>query len=98
MTPCSQHYSLRAIQMVSDEDLEDWHDDHLPDQLFAKPELPQTIWRAQSPIYVGIEIYLDREGKGTQQEWEMTARLIEVIEKALLDASVTIASPEHAPN
>lgn len=70
---------LRTIQMVSDEDLRD-HDRFEDEaQLFMKPDLPPSIWKARKPLYVGLEIYLQEEGAGTPRDWQLGRSLIQLI-------------------
>ena len=77
---------VRMIRMVSDEDLTDITPDALRSQLFSKPEFPETVWRAERPLYVGLEIYLEQEGEGTREEQIFASDLIGTLRKICLTA------------
>ena len=68
--------AIRPIRMISDKDLESLDLEAESPQLFAKPELPESLWRADSPLYLGLEIYVDEEGAGTAREWAFARQLI----------------------
>ncbi|WP_316858209.1 hypothetical protein [uncultured Cohaesibacter sp.] len=80
---------LRTIRMVSDADLCEWddtHEDkHASGHLLSKPELPEVVWRATRPAYVGLEIYLDHEGRGEQENWDLTLQILSAVRSAILD-------------
>jgi len=76
-TPSMAEASVRAIQMVSETDFQSATPPS--DRLYIKPDLPPSVWRSPKPIYIGIEAYLEQEGKGTRQEWEMAQDLIKTI-------------------
>lgn len=76
---------LRPIRMVSDADLDELSMEALRSQLFSKPELPEAIWRAEQPVYVGIEIYLQTEGTGSPDEWLFACHLIDMVRRVFLE-------------
>lgn len=76
--------NLRSIQMISDRDAVSIAQDQSPERLYAKPELPECVWRAQDYCYVGLEIYIGQEGSGEQKDWLFTIKLLETIKEATM--------------
>lgn len=50
----------------------------------ARPELPERVWNRGDPIYVGLEVYLPREGPGTESDWTFAHGLLETIASCAL--------------
>jgi len=44
--------------------------------------IPKSVWKANKYLYVGLEIYLENPGKGTEADWLYGSRLINIIRKA----------------
>ena len=83
----SRKAMVRFIRMVTDQDIAGWSDARLKDRLFSKPEIPEEIWRPRSPIYVGVEIYLQREGRGKAKDWLLARHIIETIRTVLIGSN-----------
>ncbi|TVQ89577.1 MAG: hypothetical protein EA400_07320 [Chromatiaceae bacterium] len=45
----------------------------------VRPEIPASIWARPVPRYVGLEVYLQAEGAGQQDDWQFARALIETI-------------------
>lgn len=73
---------VRTIQMVSDDDIHEHEDVESGSQLFMKPDLPSSIWKARRPLYIGLEIYLQEEGAGICQDWQRSQSLIQIISQS----------------
>jgi hypothetical protein len=58
----------------------------------ARPELPEKVWNRGDPLYVGVEVYLSREGPGTESDWAFAHGLLETI------ASCVLQKPLRDPN
>lgn len=60
----------------------------------AKPEawqeartlIPDKVWNSPAFTYVGVEIFLTREGEGNRGDWRFAADLINAIRAVLCDA------------
>nr|WP_321445142.1 hypothetical protein [uncultured Cohaesibacter sp.] len=76
---------LRPVRMVSDADLDGLSMQALRSQLFSKPELPEDVWRARCPVYVGLEIYIQNEGEGQPEEWMFARNLVELVRSVCLE-------------
>jgi hypothetical protein len=50
----------------------------------ARPELPEKVWNRGDPRYVGLEVYLSREGPGTESDWAFAHGLLETIASCAL--------------
>jgi len=46
----------------------------------ARTPIPESLWNDQVPIYVGMEIYLIKEGEGSAEDWLFARDLIELVQ------------------
>lgn len=46
----------------------------------ARTPIPEQLWNDQVLIYVGLEIYLRKEGEGSTEDWMFARDLIELVQ------------------
>lgn len=78
-------YQLRCVRLVADTASPDLRPRDGSDWLVAKPEIPQAVWNSPHLLYVGVEVYLRREGGGTSAEWELARAVLRDIVSCGLD-------------
>lgn len=71
--------AVRCVRLIADTALHDFEQARPEPWALARPELPERVWNRWDPLYVGLEIYLPREGPGTEPDWAFAHRLLETI-------------------
>jgi len=61
--------AVRLIRLVASTESPDLSQPDRAAWLVAKPDLPEEVWNRDELLYVGVEVYLRREGLGLPVEW-----------------------------
>jgi len=68
---------IRCVQLVGDTAKLDLTSAGKLSPLVAKPDIPEAVWNNAETRYVGLEIYLGREGAGSVEEQRFARFLVE---------------------
>ncbi|MBK1700309.1 hypothetical protein [Thiococcus pfennigii] len=76
--------TVRAIQLIADTALPELREAGVRPWPVARPEIPEAVWGAAEPLYVGLEVYLRRPGTGTPGDWAFARCLLATIADCVL--------------
>jgi hypothetical protein len=76
--------SVRLVRIVPETEPADTRSDFA--DLDAHTFIPERLWTDASCLYVGLEVYLAREGDGEAPDWAYARRVIEAIRDCRGDA------------
>ena len=71
---------LRMVKILADSEGENAVEDYRHNKTTARTLIPEQIWNNRDFCYVGLEIYLAKEGIGITEEWRFALELIETIQ------------------
>jgi hypothetical protein len=84
--------AVRCIELVTSTAYEQVHPDLSPTALVARPVIPEAVWRNADVSYVGLEVYVETEGRCSAAEQAFARSLIEQVGEC---AMPTILGDNH---
>ena len=85
---CIAHWSkqlaigenLRLVKILRNSEIGEPFDNGGEALIGARTKIPEQLWNDRQMIYVGLEIYLQEEGQGSQEDWLFARDLIELVQ------------------
>ncbi len=71
---------LRLVKILKDAEKNIPYSSDGETMIAARTLIPEQLWNDQTIIYVGLEIYLKEEGKGSTEDWLFALELIELVQ------------------
>lgn len=71
---------LRLVKILAGSEAKLPAEDSDEIEVRALTSIPEQILSGRSPIYVGLEIYLEEESEGVAEDWHFTRDLIETLQ------------------